>query len=88
MIIIECDPAKDASNQFKHGVPLTAGLVVLAGRIGELIDGRRDYGEERINAYGLINGRLFVCTYTMRGQTHRIISVRRANLREQRQWLS
>lgn len=47
-----------------------------------------DYGESRINAFGLIAGRLFACTYTMRGEVYRIISVRKAIRQEQRIWLS
>jgi hypothetical protein len=28
------------------------------------VDDRRDYGEIRINAFGSVETRLFVCTYT------------------------
>jgi len=87
-VIIELDDAKNASNLAKHGVLLEAGLVILADKIGERVDKRRDYGEERTNAFGLIAGRLFVCTYTMRGNARRIISVRRASKKEQREWQS
>nr|WP_294528958.1 BrnT family toxin [uncultured Rhodopila sp.] len=55
--------------------------------IGRIEDDRRDYGETRFNAFGLVNGRLFVFTYTMRGQTCRLISVRKAGRQEQRIWL-
>ncbi len=84
---IEFDDAKDAANIAKHGVSLALGATVLQERIGELVDDRRDYGEIRINAFGLIGGRLFECTYTMRDGTHRIISVRKASRQEQRTWL-
>ena len=52
-----------------------------------VVDNRRDYGEIRINAFGPVNNRLFVCTYTMRGETHRLISVRKASRQEQNTWL-
>lgn len=56
--------------------------------MGEELD-ERDYdGEIRRIAYGVIAGRLFVCVYTLRGDVHRIISVRKANRREQRRWLT
>ena len=84
---IEYDLEKDAGNREKHGVPLALGAVVLENRIGEIIDDRRAYGEVRINAFGLVASRLFVCTYTMRGETHRLISIRKANRQEQRTWL-
>jgi putative transcriptional regulator len=45
-------------------------------------DRRRDYRERRLIAYGLIGGRARVCVYTVRGETFRIISLRRANRME------
>ncbi len=80
--------AKDATNIAKHGVSLALGAAILANTIGELLDDRRDYGERRMNAFGLVNDRLFACTYAIRNNARRIISVRRANRREQRLWLS
>jgi uncharacterized DUF497 family protein len=85
---VEFDDAKDAANIAKHGVSLVLGAVVLGSSVGEMVDDRRDYGESRINAFGLVAGRLFVCTYTIRNGAHRIISVRRASGQEQRRWLS
>jgi uncharacterized DUF497 family protein len=63
---VEFDDVKDAANLSKHGVSLALGAVVLANPIGEVVDDRRDYGEHRINAFGLVKGRLFACTYTIR----------------------
>jgi hypothetical protein len=68
-------------------VSLALGVIVLENSIGEVVDDRRDYGEARINAFGLVEGRLFVCTYTMRGKVNRLISVRKASRQEQRTWL-
>lgn len=42
--------------------------------------------ELRIRAYGLIGGRLFCLVYTMRGQACRVISLRKANRREVRDY--
>jgi len=83
---IEFDSEKDEINRLKHGVPLALDAEVLMNRIGQIGDDRRDYGEVRFNAFGLVNGRLFVCTYTMRGQTYRLISVRKASKQEQCIW--
>ncbi|MDQ2859991.1 MAG: BrnT family toxin [Pseudomonadota bacterium] len=85
---IEFDEAKDASNLRKHGVSLALAGALLANPIGEVIDDRYDYGETRLNTFGLVEGRLFVCTSALRERTRRIISVRKANRREQRAWLS
>jgi uncharacterized DUF497 family protein len=84
---IEFDTAKDETNRAKHGVSLIVGRIVLQNRVADLIDPRYAAEERRI-AFGKIEGRLFACAYTMRGLVYRIISVRKANRREQRRWLS
>jgi uncharacterized protein len=84
---IEFDAAKDETNRAKHGVSLIIGRIVLENRVADLIDSRSTAEERRI-AFGTIEGRLFACAYTMRGPVCRIISVRKANRREQRKWLS
>ena len=45
-------------------------------------DRRRDYGEERYRLLGMIGGRAYVVVYTVRGSTIRIISARKANVKE------
>lgn len=88
---IELDPEKDQINRDKHKVPLALGLVVLQNRIVDIADPRiyeTEFGpEHRRVAYGLVGDRLFNCVYTMRGEAFRLISVRKANKREQRKWL-
>ena len=84
---IEYDPAKDAINQAKHGLPLAFGAFVLRDVIADVPDPHDYSGEMRRVSFGLVSGRLFVCVYTLRGETRRIISARKANSREQRQWL-
>ena len=85
---VEFDDSKDQANIAKHGVSLAFGAVVLANAIGEMEDARRDYGERRMNAFGLVDGRLLACTFTIRNRVYRVISVRRASRKEQRTWLS
>ncbi|MDX3894870.1 BrnT family toxin [Pusillimonas sp.] len=46
------------------------------------IDTRRDYGELRWIALGLIKRRLHVMVYSRRSDTIRLISLRKANRRE------
>ena len=82
---IEFDPAKDAINEREHDVSLAVGRIVLQNRVGERAAADA-YGEPRRIAYGLVEGRLFVCVYTMRGDVHRIISVRRASRQERKRW--
>ena len=45
-------------------------------------DHRWDYGEDRFELTGAIDGRVFVLVYTVRGARIRIISARKANQRE------
>ena len=49
-------------------------------------DRRWDYGEDRYRLLGAIEGRIFVLIYTMRGSTIRIISARKANRKEIREY--
>ncbi len=52
--------------------------------VGE--DRRWDYGEDRYRLLGAVEGRVFVVIYTMRGSTIRMISARKANRREVREY--
>ena len=83
---IEYDADKDEENYRSRGLPFDLGAVVLANRVAEFEDDRRDYGERRIITYGNIAGELHVCVYTMRGTTYRIISLRRAKKEERQKW--
>lgn len=49
-------------------------------------DARHSYGEERYQLLGSIDGRLFVVVYTPRRGVMRIISARKANQREVKQY--
>ena len=50
------------------------------------MDQRWDYGEDRYRLLGAVDGRVFVVVYTMRNSTIRIISARKANHREVREY--
>lgn len=49
-------------------------------------DTRHSYGEDRYQLTGRIEGRLFVLVYTPRNDVMRIISARKANQREVKQY--
>jgi uncharacterized DUF497 family protein len=59
------------------------GEVLFAGPHLTTIDDRFDYGEVRRIAIGPIGNRVFVCVYTDRSNDRRIISLRKANQREE-----
>lgn len=84
--MIEFDPDKDEENRRKHGIglPLAGAMFTDKEIVHERPDDRRAYGESRIIAYGRIAGRAVVCVYTWRGKNRRIISLRKANSREQK----
>ncbi|WP_330995914.1 BrnT family toxin [Cupriavidus necator] len=50
------------------------------------IDDRKPYGETRYIAYGPIGRRLYCPVFTIRGNTLRVISLRKANSREVRDY--
>ena len=49
-------------------------------------DRRWDYGEDRYRLLGAIEGRVVVVIYTVRGSAIRIISARKANRKEVREY--
>jgi len=83
---IEYDPAKDAINRAKHGMALADALQFEweTAQIEE--DTRHDYGEQRFQATGYIGRRLHVVIFCSRDHAKRIISVRKANPREEKRY--
>jgi uncharacterized DUF497 family protein len=74
------DPEKDRANVAKHGISLARASeleVVVA-----FVDSRRDYGEVRKIAYGLIDGSYYSLAYALRDDGVRPISLRRAHEKE------
>jgi uncharacterized DUF497 family protein len=47
-----------------------------------LPDTRRDYGEQRLIGYGVLERRLYCVVFVVRGRKLRVISLRKANRRE------
>lgn len=83
----EWHEGKAARNLAKHGVPFEyATRVFLDAHRLDAKDDRGDYGEERWLTLGLIAGRLYAVAYTERGESIRLISARKANPRERRQY--
>jgi uncharacterized DUF497 family protein len=81
------DPAKDASNEQKHGLRFSAVVAVfLDVRVVEFDVSRPEDKEVRRKAVGLIGGRLITVVYSRRNGVTRIISARRSNVQEARQY--
>ncbi len=77
---IEFDPDKDRTNIAKHGVSLARAIDFDIRSVEE--DHRRDYGERRYRAFGLIDGTPHCLAFAVRGSALRAISLRRAHLEE------
>ncbi|KGM30429.1 hypothetical protein P409_33090 [Inquilinus limosus MP06] len=85
-MVFEWDPDKAETNLAKHGVAFeAAGDFDFTTSIIRL-DNRIDYGEPRWVAVGFIGRRLHVLVFSGRKAGLRIISLRRANSRERRNY--
>jgi uncharacterized DUF497 family protein len=82
------DPAKRAATLADRGLDFVDAEQVFAGLVFEFPDERFDYDEERIITVGLLAGRMVVIVWTRRGQDRHIISMRKANGREQERYKS
>jgi len=80
------DRAKDEANRAKHGLPLALAEMLDWSEVWCCADTRKDYGEVREIGYGVIGNRLYCVVFTQRGDTMRVISLRKANAREARQY--
>lgn len=82
------DPNKDLSNQQKHGVSLAQAEHLEWELLWALQDARQDYGETRWIGYAPIGNRVYCVVYTDRGDSRRIVSLRKANQREVKRYAS
>jgi hypothetical protein len=80
----EWDERKSQANIAKHGVDFDEATGIFEGFVLVKIDDRREYGETRIAATGVAEGRELFVVYTIRGAVRRIISARRARRDERR----
>ncbi|MEH6791559.1 BrnT family toxin [Parasphingorhabdus sp.] len=81
---ISFDPAKRQQTLEARGLDFADAEEIFRSRHISQLDDRQEYGEKRFITYGYIGGRTVVLVWTERGATRRIISLRKANEREQR----
>jgi len=79
---ISFDSAKSEKNLLARGISfeLAAGFEWNSALLVE--DLRKDYGERRFQALGLIGNRLHLMVFTPRANKAHVISLRKANKRE------
>jgi uncharacterized DUF497 family protein len=80
---ISYDTAKRDKTLAERGRDFADAAAVFAGVHLTLEDHRQDYGEIRFISVGLLCQRMVVMVWTLRGAARRIISMRKANEREQ-----
>lgn len=80
---IDFDPAKRVKTMRERGLDMARAKEVMEGLTYSFIDERWAYGEERCLTIGFLDGRMVVVVWTERGGAYRIISLRKANEREQ-----
>lgn len=84
----EWDEAKHAKTLRGRGIGFDDGARIFEGPVMIWQDARRNYGEKRFRAVGDSEGDILHVVFTWRGDAVRIISVRRANRKETKAWLS
>ncbi len=79
----EWHAAKARKNYGDHGVTFDTAKRAFSDPFAiAIIDEREDYGEERYNLLGMVEGQLLNVTYTERSGSYRLISARRATKKE------
>lgn len=80
---IEFDSDKRNKTLAERGLDFARAGEVFTQATATSKDERFAYGEDRFTTFGLLDGRLVVVAWTLRGTARRIISMRKANEREQ-----
>ena len=82
-MLIEFDPDKRDKALTERGLDFSRAAEVFEARHFTAEDERAGYSEPRYITVGQLDGRMVVMVWTPRGEARRIISMRKANEREQ-----
>ena len=88
MMRIEYDSTKRDTTLRDRGLDMADAGAIFDGPTITIKDDRRDYGETRYISVGFLDGRMVFVAWTLRGAARRIISLRKANTREQEVYAS
>ena len=83
---ISFDPVKREKTLRERGLDFMDAPGVFADTTVDQDDDRFDYGERRQVSIGYLRGRMVVIVWTLRGSVYHIISMRKANKREQAEY--
>jgi len=81
---IEYPPTKRDDTLAERGLDMARAAEIFDGPTLTVEDDREDYGETRLITIGFLDRRMVVTVWTQRGAARRIISLRKANEREQK----
>lgn len=74
VVEFEWDEAKRAEIYEKHGVDLLEAALIFENDVFEKEDTRRDYGEKRMIALGMVDSEVYIVVYTKRNDVYRLIT--------------
>ena len=80
---IAFDTAKRNATLETRGLDMARADEVFASATLAVEDDRQGYGEDRFITIGFLDGRMVILVWTPRSGTHRIISMKKANEREE-----
>ena len=77
---------KRAQTLEARGLDFADAGEIFDGHYFNMLDDRENYGEDRYITVGTLKGRMVIMVWTPRGEARRIISMRKANEREQEKY--
>ncbi|HTH76712.1 MAG TPA: BrnT family toxin [Trinickia sp.] len=83
---ITFDRAKRDTTCDARGLAFEDDEAVFQGCTLDMVHDRFDYGEERMISVGRLAGRMVIVVWTQRGDARHVISMRKANEREERRF--
>ena len=83
---ISFDPKKSQRNEERRGLSFEEAADFDLEHALVVVDDRRDYGERRYRALGMLGDKLHALAFTETARGIRVISLRRANKRERRHY--
>jgi uncharacterized DUF497 family protein len=86
MVDISFDSGKSEKNLLARGISFELATEFEWDSALIVEDIRKDYGERRFQALGLIGDRLHMMVFTPRGNRAHVISLRKANKREAKRY--
>ena len=85
-MLITCDPHKSRANYFKHGIVLEFAQYLDWANEMVWQDVRQNYNEVRMSGLVPLEGKIYAVVYVLRAESTRMISLRKANNRETKQY--